>query len=182
MDDDTTTTSDPFAETVPEDELEEEMTELSGYNPSEEEEPATPDPLTGSLEGEDATPVETSAEPQEEWSPGAFEAPVDDPTLPPVGTSADPVDAEPEKPKTPKRERDYIILEQLPEKDGGFSYRPIRAETGRDTDTALRKAYKAIAEERGDLPDLTLVAVAERMWRPQTVTARPSTRLAIDLA
>ena len=66
--------------------------------------------------------------------------------------------------------------EVLTETDGG------RGVVARNGENAMRKAYRLLAEERGEHPETTLVVVSERMWRPMPVKARvPRTSLAIEI-
>lgn len=183
---DETTSADPFAETVDDDTLEEQPA-LSGYNPSEGED--APDPLLGeadSLLGEDATPVTTSAVPDvvEDDVPDVVEDDDDENEIEvrpkaKKGSASNPMPVEPEpepEKATGKPERSYLVLA---EKDGTFAV--VGTAAARSSEAALRKVYREIVEEEGEFPEMTLVAVAKRMWKPTTVTARPSTRLAIDL-
>lgn len=127
---------------------------LTGYNPSEGEEP----PESEQAEGEE--PPE-SAEPVVEPEP------------------------EPEQPAQPEgrsKSRTYLVFEEQTIANQTTAYIQVGEVVARNGENALRKAFRNLADERGEWPETTLVVVAERMWRPTPVKARqPRTAVAIEL-
>lgn len=154
------------AKSIPKPEPEPEPEAPPEHEPEPLPEPvAEPDPIADALKAEGAgTPEPPAVVKQTKAKEDEFVVPASD------GGSAN--------------NRNYIIFEQAEADVGGarrIVWTRIGQAIGRNGDVALRRAYRGLADARGEFPETTLVCVAERMWRPKPVAARERHGVAIDV-
>jgi hypothetical protein len=76
--------------------------------------------------------------------------------------------------------RTYIVFEEFELEPNGKGYQEVHRVEARNSENAIRKAYKELAGDK-DEASATLVVVPESMWRPTPVHLRPKTTVSVSI-